>query len=763
METLVESHRAGGPYSWTYVIASTLGRYAFALVVVVGCWAQSDPRDVDPAQNLALNKSVTFLPAPDYFYTAAGGADATDLTDGKATTSSHLCGAPNTVEWLYPGRVNLAVDLGAVQPIDEVAMRFQGGSLTWPSGWVEAMVSDGPGQPYYKVAELSRWRPGDYQKYEVPTIGGTDWAYRLRFQNLKTRGRFVGIRFYGTAFTCSDQIYVFKGSQDPKAVVHPQAAITDFTVTDAQMYFHKPVVYVTSNIVTPLSIGSVAAPSPVAKPMSVSLTLPKGVTIAGGAVAGNPLSSAVIARARQTVQYIWNFNTKGVADKVFARLYVSGSPDRGAKSELSYKLSWASYESPVITVPMQFIDVPQPRAIPQRLMLGLSWWSITDTQTWPDWDRTFRNLGFNTISAVNPSPSDPTIADFVAQARAAGYRMQLIDSTFEQMASRRANQAEIYCQFADGTHSQTLCPSYRGQYYQEEMDRVAAAVARLQPSYLHTDIEIWGGSTSLNVQKCTRCQADKKASGIAAWPDWFTTKGEDIWIDLYHAAQGAAAVPLEMGSYDFRPGETYQLFWPVDRLYPAYLQSTQVSTYTPFEPYHIELTGDNVQADRKLLPKTDELPWISPGDAGTFPGDALYYALLECFVNGSRGVNFWSGRVWDGEYLAAYARAIRAVQPVEDIIVDGDLFLPEVDGKGRVSGMRRGEDIVLLVADYYGTAGGAVNVKLNFLQSMQILDLDQNKEIGISVSGPRTLRVDLGSDSAKLLLLTPRFHRHRSH
>jgi uncharacterized protein (TIGR03437 family) len=210
-----------------------------------------------------------------------------------------------------------------------------------------------------------------------------------------------------------------------------------------------------------------------------------------------------------------------------------------------------------------------------------------------------------------------------------------------------------------------------------------------------------------------------------------------------------------MGSYAFRPGQIYQGFWPVDRLYPAYIQSTQVSTYTPLEPYHLELTGNNVRNDRKLLPRSDELPWISPGDAGTFPGQAFYYALLECLVNGSRGVNLWSSRVWDADLLAAYARAIRAVQPVEDILVDGAPFLPQVAGAGRVSGMQLNNEVVLLVADYYGTTGGAVGINLSFPQPMRMFDLDKNAEIGILPGGPQVLQVNLGFDSAKLLRLIP--------
>jgi hypothetical protein len=210
-----------------------------------------------------------------------------------------------------------------------------------------------------------------------------------------------------------------------------------------------------------------------------------------------------------------------------------------------------------------------------------------------------------------------------------------------------------------------------------------------------------------------------------------------------------------MGVYDFRPGRAYQFFWPFDKLYPDTMHSGQVSTYTPLEPFHIELVGNEVREDREKLPRSDQLPWITPGDAGTFSGEVFYYTLLECFCNGSRGVNFWSGRVWDADLLAAYARAIRAVAPVEDVLVDGDLFPPEVRGLGRASGMRGGDDIVLLVADYHGDTDGIVTIRLKLDKPVRVLDLDREEELGQVNAGESDFAVELGDDRARILHFRP--------
>ncbi len=731
----------------------------------VGCVVQ-DPRDLDPAENVALGKPVTYLPAPDYGLTAKGETDSTDLTDGKLTQreDQHMWFEAGAVGWSYGGRVNLAVDLGQIQPIDEVAIRFLGGSPqagVCAPGWVEVMVSEALEGPYYRVAEFSKWTPGDRERYGIPRYEGKAWVHRFRFADLKTRGRCVGIRFYGAGLTCSDEVYVFRGDHDPDEVAIDEAALTDFTVTDAAIYFHKPTIHVTSNIVTPVPVGCVAAAKESGTPMSVSLTLPKGIEILGGALGEVGLDEAEASSDVAGTTYTWTVDTKGASTKTFGRLYVTGAPAEGLKPELAYQLAWGAHQLPALSYPIEVIEVPEQPVIPKRLMTSLSWWSIDATKAWPRWDEAFRHIGFNTVPASGTwlDPEDRETIDFVAEVRDKGYRIQTIDSTWHRMVGKHKDAPEIYCQFEDGTHGSRLCPSYRGPYYDEELERVATGVGLLKPSYLHCDIELWNWQGPLDAEKCTRCQGDKERMGIAKWEDWKLEKGKEMWRDLYEAVQAAvqeaAGPPCEMGVYDFRPGRAYQFFWPFDDLYPNTMQSGQASTYTPLEPFHIELVGDEVREDREKLPRSDQLPWITPGDAGTFSGEAFYYALLECFCNGSRGVNFWSGRVWDADLLAGYARAIRAVAPVEDVFVDGNLFVPEVQGKGRVSGMRRDDDIVLLVADYHGDTDGVVTVRLKLDKPLRVLDLDSRQEVGRVEAGTSDFEVGLGDGRARILHLRP--------
>ncbi|NUQ00243.1 MAG: hypothetical protein HUU35_10355 [Armatimonadetes bacterium] len=727
--------------------------------------AAPEPRDLDPKANLALGKPVSYLPAPNYGPTAAKDTDPKDLTDGVLTQrpDQHMWFESLAVGWSYAGRVNLAVDLGSVQAIDEVAVRFLGGSPQpgiWMPGWVEVMVGESAAGPWHKVAEYSRWKAGDPARFGIPTSGGKAWVHRLTFGGLKTCGRWVGLRFYGAGLTCADELYVFGGSHQPTTVAFAPATRSDFTVDQPWLHFHKPAVHAFREVPAPLPIGLAVPPGAPTRPFSVSLTFPSGVNVVGGSIGGIGLLAATQEPVPGGTRYTWRTDKPLRDDKTFGRLYVAGAP-AAAPAVLRSQTTWGEQTSPETSVPLEVVDLPAEPPRPQRLMASLSWWDLGATRAWPEWAEAFRRIGFNTLPVFATwfDPNDQATLDFITWARADGWRVQAIDSTWHRMLGRRKNEAELYCQFDDGTHGKDLCPSYRGQYYAEEMERVSTAVKLLKPDYFHDDIELWSWRGPLDSPRCRRCRADKAERGIEKWEDWQLVMGETMSRELQTAvARGVAAgggPPCELGVYDFRPKTNYQFFWPFDPLYPEVWQSAQVSTYTPLEPYHLAYVGDEVRTDRAALPRGDQLPWLTPGDAGTFPGEAFYCALLECLFNGSRGINFWSGRVWDADLLAAYARAMAVATPVEDILIDGAPYLPEVDGPGRASGLRRGDEAVVLVADYLAEAAGSVALELDFAKPIEVVDLATGEVIAKLAAGAQPFKVAVKEGGARALSVRP--------
>ncbi|MGI5819580.1 MAG: hypothetical protein ACOX9R_15930 [Armatimonadota bacterium] len=739
-----------------------------ALTCVFAC-AQEDahpgwepePGDLDPEQNIALGKTVSFAPAPNYRLTAAEDTDPTDLTDGVLSDHprGHLWFQSKCVGWSYGGRANLALDLGEVEPIREIAIRIQGGSpqsgIATPV-WMAAVVSD-DGETWRRVGEYSTFRHDDDERFGVPRYEGTAWVHRFRFDDLQTRGRHVGLSLYGAGLTVADEMYVFRGEHDPDAVDLAALPVMDFSVTRPQMHLHKPYLAFTPNVTTPTPVGMIVPPDFAAEDVVVTMELPPGVELRDGGGFGRgdeeqpaePLSEIEGQPvADGWTRYEWAARASG-STKTWGRLFITGDWEDEREGEMRYRLSFADgSEAPLMAVPLRAIEVPEAEQ-PEQLVVGLSWYSLGAVASWPDGLGAFRHLGLNTVSGSihwirdREAPANAAQWETWERAREEGFRLLNIDSTFHRMPS----EPETRCQLPDGTVGSRLCPSYRGEYYQGELDRVSRQCAMALPDYLFADIELWSWRGPTDAERCTRCQADFAESGFETLEEWQLEKGFEMWRDVVVAVDagvaGAGGGPVEFGVYDWVPGSSYQFTWPFDRFYPDYLQSAQPSTYTPLYWYHIELVGNEARHSRELLPRSDLLPWITPGDAGTFDGERFRYALLECFCNGARGMNFWSGRVWDAELLAAYSRVIRNLQPVEDLLISGELLEgAELRTAGRISGVTADGEMVILVADYHQEAGGAVTVTLPTALAMTATDLDTGETLEVSAAGELTVPLE---------------------
>ena len=672
----------------------------------IGCAAPLPP--AQGRTDLALGKKVLFSPAPNDAGTQKGGTDATELTDGKISEQKNgrLWYESTSVGWSYPGRFNLAVDLGQNCDIDEIAIRLQNGSVggggLFP-GWVEAFVSN-DGEHYVKVAEFSRWNKGDFQKFDIKqskTVGDT-WVDCLRFSHLKTHGRFVGLRIYGNAMAVSDELYVF-GAPDANTTGNFDTP-DDFTVMQPEVYFHKPYLELANNIPLPVPIG-LNTPDTNGSDVMLKMDLPPGLQISGGKIGGIDVTS-VKPKVLSDGWSEYIFSAKAAkADKVFGQIYMQASGWKdGQSGELRYQFSDANWQSPQMNLPVRAVNVPvAPRL--KTIMASLGWWKGTDSG-WPDELNAFYVLGMNTFPVFGKwMPQDANYPQWkiLEQTRRDGFLISNIDSPLYEIIRNHKDAKEIYDQFADGSVGKKLCICYRGKYYQEMLQYFAGMMAKVKPDFASEDIEMWSGGPK-DSRNCVRCQEDFKKSGLPTWEAWEEAKGKEIISDLTTAAQksikDAGGRPFQNGVYDFRPGKTYQQVFNFNQLYPQLLQRSEVSTYTSLQPGDLEFIGDEARKDRAQLPHSDVMPWNTPGDAGTFSGDDFMWSLLENYANGARGIWFWSSRMWDSEDLIAYNKVIRAIAPVEDIITNGDLVgtSATIEGAGRVSGMKLGSRMMLLVA-----------------------------------------------------------------
>ena len=731
------------------------------ITYAVACWvmasaaalaAQAGPA-AGARANLALGKKVIFSPEPNNEATSVGGTDAFDLTDGKLAERAgpELRLDPAAVGYSYAGLVQWSVDLQAVGDIGEVAVRFEGGapepSVCFPP-WVELLVSN-DGLQYYRVASFDFWRPGDRDKYGIPRDQGKAWVHTLRFREINVRARYVGLSFYSTGYSSSDEMWVYQGDPGTRYRKPEEGTATDFSAVRPRAYFHKPIVLVATNMSTPTPVG-LAMPAWLPKAgVTWTLDVPRGIRCTGFATGwGVVKPTPQPAPDRSFTRYAFTWPT-ATNNREALRLFLQADGPAGRGTVLRHELQWEGGKTLSAEQPLEVIEVPSaPR--PKRLLTGLAWWGLSETEAWPDALRAFETLGFNTFPVfarqVRPRTHDEQVVEAFRQAK---FKVLNVDSTFHGLVDGPlAVRKEVTCQFSDFSHGDSFCPSYRGPLYASEIERLAQDCVRVKAAYLSCDIELWCSHGLSDSRRCLRCLDDFRKSGMKDWKEWQLAKGEEIWRDLAAkvrtASRAAGLAEPELGLFGTGPGRASEDFWPFDRLYPEYLGHAESGAYSPLYPYHLRLVGDMTRADRLKLPRSDVFFWLTPGDAGPFPGEVFTWAIVECFANGARGTPFWSDRLWDAENLAAYARAIRIVAPVEDIIVDGT---PVSDVRTRpplrVSGMRRGDDFFLLVADYDPHESKTLEVELPLSKACVVTDLGSGKIVGEVKEGQRVFRVSL--------------------
>ena len=119
-------------------------------------------------------------------------------------------------------------------------------------------------------------------------------------------------------------------------------------------------------------------------------------------------------------------------------------------------------------------------------------------------------------------------------------------------------------------------------------------------------------------------------------------------------------------------------------------------------------------------------------------------------------MNFWSNRLLDAELMAAYARVIRDIAPVEDTIISGQLLEDaEVQSPGRISGVVSGDELLVLVSDYAGTGKTELSIRLPVKSKCIVTDLDTGEELG-DISADEWLAIPLHTERARFLQVKPR-------
>lgn len=173
-----------------------------------------------PAENIALGKSYTLNPRPNYSH-CTDPDDRTQLTDG-AFTEGHFWTQKSTVGWRSTGGVTITVDLGAVQPIRGASFNTAAGraGVSWPASIVLLVSDDGKSHhPVGELVNLSMKHGAAPADYAIHCFHTTD---------LRTHGRYVTFLVApGGPYTFVDEIEIHPGEPEWLSIPYSGQGVTD--------------------------------------------------------------------------------------------------------------------------------------------------------------------------------------------------------------------------------------------------------------------------------------------------------------------------------------------------------------------------------------------------------------------------------------------------------------------------------------------------------------------------------------------------------
>jgi len=381
------------------------------------------------------------------------------------------------------------------------------------------------------------------------------------------------------------------------------------------------------------------------------------------------------------------------------------------------------------------VKVVRPPVVGQfkRLHISLSWMGEGEGRRWPDFLNNWRRLGFNVVSSFprywKTENSIKNGQEYVEAAHKAGFKVIMNDSSLHMMVSGKKPGHEMFCTIPNNNAHTWLCPSYKGEFYQKELERVRHCVRNGKPDYVFYDIEIWNRAKQSSA-KCTRCQEAIKASGKSQ-DEFLFERGKEIMADLKAAIrQGAADAGIPMpilGSYNRHAASPKYGIERWEDIYPASVDMAQPSLYICGRAQDVH---DCILKNHRALGNKKLIPWLTAGTYGEFDSFKIEQMVLEALLNGAQGITYYQASDFYDTPMDFYyhAKALAEIQPYEDLVMDG--VVTEVKGSSvdmTYSMLVKDKEALLLVGNYRG-AKPDVTVTLPF-KPKEIQDLREGKKL----------------------------------
>jgi len=688
--------------------------------------------------NLAVDREVVFSTTPDYGLTHDDN-DRFDLTDGKLTprADDRMWFDKTAVGWRHTP-ANLLIDLGQVQPVGRVALRFLGGAeqngLRFPRQLELAVSEDG--KTFYRAATLSKLMLGEKDRNGEPGVfflpeEGKAYAYPLVFRDLRTKARFVGIRIaadLGFAFT--DELAVLKGDFPTHEITLRDEDRTPFIIRGLAFSPDKPLLAISTNIHTPnyFRLNDARRPEDKSKPITFVVELPKPAAILKEHSAGTFTEEIFTNRGEPYRRY--TIIKPSITHGKVGAFYLHADDVRtlrGTKATF-YALS-EGYEPNRIEVPIQPIEIPRVGKLTE-LHVSLAWMGIGHALKWPGFFDAWEHLGFNAVSTFPrywKGTVSPENASFLAEARRRGMAVIYNESPFHAMEHRHKRDIEIYSEIP-GKQSTNLCPSYRGPFYQEEIRRVGELYELLRPDYVFYDIECWyPGATEAT--RCTRCKQAQAKSGKEL-DDFLTDLGTEMIRDMDQAIRTRAerlGLPVpHIATYNNHAARpVYHKVFDFGKLYPSLLKSAQPSLYVKGDA---TLVHNTIRDNYRALGNRDIIPWLSTGTYGEHEPYKVEAMILESLLNGASGITYYCFSDFDTPMDFYYhAKALAHIAPYESLLTNGRPIQLKTDNDALFfSAYQHNGELLILIGNYQNTPRTKATITLPFRAVTEVTEVRQN-------------------------------------
>ncbi len=457
-------------------------------------------------------------------------------------------------------------------------------------------------------------------------------------------------------------------------------------------------------------------------------------------------------------------------------------PDMTGK--IFYYAEWENGKQPKQTLPFSVIAIEQ-APVPKRLTSNLGWMSDKVHLIWPDFHRTMKYLGVNTVCSTSYDHKNPEIAKkAVALANQNGLQFASNYSPFGGFMRTdlaKDENARAVSLFGKAS-TKWICPSFRGNVYKNEIDR-ATFYAQYGVNKLWLDCEFWGGADYCFCPRCIKgfkkFIADKYPEVKYLDPTVFMKHSEDypkyvnIW-QMYHAHLGnqmyggladlfkqklKQAPELignyQLGTYGALPSQIlYSHFLNLKQLMNKnILTIAQPSAYSAGDALAV---AEKVKQVRAFTKQPNIVSWLSAGyDVNSeCKPEEFRYCLLENFLNGAGGFTLFTWAGCDALDLKEIAETMRMLVPVEDVIMDGKVMnsLKSSNPKVKLCGLETPSEKLILISEYYQSGNTPATFTVNVSTACKAINMRTGQVIASLKQGINKITATLPPNDRALVI-----------